>query len=134
MIAVYPDEALLEIQDLMLSEDLILHLFINNVTPSFATILANLTDATFIGYSPRTLAPADWISKGIYGHHGYALATPIPFVNGEAVPTSCYGYFLTNALGTKLRQAVRFDSAPVTKLAGGTFLIFPTWGDFSESG
>lgn len=134
MDAVYPDEGLLEIQDQMLEDDLILRLYINDVTPVFTTVLANLTEASWTGYVALTLDFASWVTKGIQNHRASALGNPASFLNSSGSPVQAYGYFITNAAGTKLRQAVRFDSAPATIGSGDTFLVFPTWGDFSEFG
>lgn len=134
MIAIYPDEGLLEIQDQMLSDDMILHLYVNNLTPTKETILANLTEAAWMGYASALIAFADWLAKGISDHNGYALAVPRGFLNTSGAAQSAYGYYLTNADETILRQVVRFDSAPLVRPDGQTFVVIPTWGDFSQSG
>jgi hypothetical protein len=134
MNAVYPNEGLLLIQDQMLLDDMIVHLYVNDITPVFGTVLANLTEATWTGYNPVTINFASWVVKVLSSNRASALGNVVTFTNGSGSTVQAYGYFLTNAAGTKLRQAVRFDSAPISRAAGETYLVFPTWGDFSEFG
>src|SRR5437868_194692 len=131
---VYPDEGLVELITRMLASSLHLHLFVNDLTPSFTTVLLDMTEATFGGYSVASLLIADWAVMGVSAHNGYALAAPKSFLNSSGIDQAAYGYYFTDVSDSMLIAATRFDSAPVTKHDGESFLVFPTWGDFSQFG
>ena len=129
---IYVDEGLLYLLNQMLANDIILHLYTNNVTPDHDTILGDLVEAVFTGYAPITLHLADWVFQGVNAHQGFALAGPVGFLNSSGSDQSAFGYYFTDALSTFLIAAVRFNAAPIVKHDAQTFPVIPTWGDFSE--
>lgn len=106
---------------------LIVRLFVNNVTPVGATVLADLTEASYPGYSEIPWVPgAATIVTG-----DRASWSPASFIFGP--PTSggdvdVYGFmvmYLEQGSGTeRLMQAARFTGAPVTLTVGGPGVFF----------
>jgi len=129
---VYPDEGLEQLLDWMLANTIKLHLYVNDLTPTKDTVLADLTEAAWTGYAVEDILTTDWSVKGVSAHNGYALSDPKAFDNGSGADQDAYGYYYTDSAETMLLAIVRFDSAPITKADGETWTVFPTWGDFSQ--
>src|SRR5689334_17620948 len=101
-----------------LSDDVVLGLFTNNVTPSDTTVLTDLIECTGGGYAELTLTGTDWtITQGAPSVASYALQT-FTFSGVPGVAT-IYGYFIK--AGTVLLYAERFATAPLTIAAAGQF-------------
>lgn len=129
---VYPDQGLLMFLDRAIAGDFKFHLFVNNVTPDRDTELADLTEATFAGYAEVTVDAADFSLEGVAGHVGTKVAAPISFLNSSGGDATAYGYYATDTAETKLLMVARFDSAPITKANGESFLVTPTISDYSQ--
>lgn len=128
----FPDPGLVWQLEQILTATVKYRLFTNNYTPTLSDVVGDYTEAAWTSYAAITQAWADFTINGVSGHNGFALAPPISFSNGSGSPVSAYGYFVTDSTGAILLAAARFDSAPVTIAAGGTALVVPTWGDFSQ--
>lgn len=89
--------------------DLVLCLFKSNTTPSAATVLADLTEADFTGYSNITLTGASWsVTTANPAVATYAQQT---FTSSAGQSTqNIYGYYVKS--GTTLVAAERFSDAP----------------------
>jgi hypothetical protein len=106
-----------------------MRLFSSNLTPSSTTTLAALlaAEASFTGYAAASLT--GWTTPSIDGTSA-AITTS---TTGQFTPTSAggtgnlYGYFLTNAGGTKLYGAERFASAPLTEAQNVTLEVDCTY-------
>jgi len=132
MESIYPDAGLAPLNLAMVAGDQTWRLFTNNVTPTRATILGDLVEAAWGGYAPVTVTLAEWLDQGVAGHVAILLHPPITFLNSSGSAKSAYGYFCLDVDGN-LVQVTRFDSAPQTKPDGDSFIVLPTWGDFSEA-
>lgn len=107
-------------------------LYSNNVTPTVATVLSDLTELSGpSGYSVIGQSASDFTLTGVSGNKGYALAPSISWTLG-AYPISVYGYFITDAAGTVLLAAARFDDAPIDVTSGAIVTTTPTMGDSSK--
>lgn len=130
---IYPDAALVPILQRMLVGDLNYHLFANNVTPDQSTVLGSLTEAAWTGYAPITVLASAFTLTGVAAHVGGVTANVIAFTNTSGGDQSAYGYYVTDTANTVLIAVARFDSAPVTKHNTESWLVTPTFGNFSAA-
>lgn len=101
---------------LLSSQDMILRLFTNNVTPDESTAYpGGLVEASASGYLPRTLVGAGWsfsqpggVTTGQHTEQTFSFGTGV----------SSYGYYLTDTSGNLL-WVERFSGAPFTLPSGG---------------
>ncbi len=106
-------------------DDLILHLFTNNYTPSIGDTVSNYTESTASGYAAITLTGSSWtvstvstITTASYGQQTFT------YTGGE----SLFGYYVTDNTGAILIGAERFSGAPWTiPSAGGTVSLTPSF-------
>lgn len=92
-----------------------LRLYKNNVTPTNATVLADLTEADFSGYAAQTLV---WGASSITAHIAEAAAATLSFTISSGTQ-NIYGWYVTNSAGTRLLSVERDPSAPVAMDASG---------------
>jgi len=104
--------------------------FVNDVTPTADTTLADLTEATFGGYSRLTLDRASWLigspadgcvhaTWGSYAQVWYCTSGPVETI---------YGYAYVDASLGVIRLIQRFDVADIAPLeVGGRVLLLPEW-------
>jgi len=97
--------------------DLVLHIYVNDYTPTESSAISNFTECTASNYAPITLIGANWnITTDASGN---TIAT-YPEVTFRLTSTSTdYGYYITDSTGTKLLWAERFFNAPHTIPSGG---------------
>lgn len=97
--------------------DKILHLYKNDPSISDAITLGSLTESTEAGYAPITLYSISWtISQDLSGVTT-ALYSEMPF--NFTTGATCYGYYVTSAVGGNLLWVERFSGAPYQLPAGG---------------
>lgn len=110
-----PNEGELAMLTLLLSADLHLGLFKNNLTPSDATVFADLTAADFTGYAEVTLTGgASWTkSAGAPSVATYAPQTFTCLAAGGA--QTVYGYYIRDA-ANKLWAVERFPAASIAAI------------------
>lgn len=99
-------------------EQPLLILFTNNVTESAGLVPADLTEATFTGYAPVSLDPANWTSPVIDGVRAVSTYTALPQVwtNGGSSQT-LYGAAILSEDETEIIWLEKFAAALV--LSGG---------------
>ena len=105
-------------------QNLVLHLYINNITPSDTDTTATYTEATFTGYAAITLTGASWnaASLGVI-----AYSAQQTFTCSGASSNSVYGYYVTQTTSTILVWSERDVSAPFTvAVVGDAVKITPT--------
>lgn len=128
----YPDEGLPIWLARLILADLRFHLFENNFTPDRDTELADLTEASWAGYTSIDVSSGDWTLLAIAAHVQKAVASPIVFLNTSGGNVQAYGYYVTDTGEAELLAAARFDLAPITLVATtGTLPVTPFLGDFS---
>jgi len=97
-------------------EDLILRLFVTNITPAETDEAGDYVEASWVGYSAVALNAQDWtLVAGTPSTASYPKQT---FTSNEAEQQAVnYGYFLTRATSGRIAWAERFSApAPVVNL------------------
>lgn len=98
-------------------------LFTNNYTPTTSTVLADLTEATFPGYSRHTL---DFSGSSSLASHVASL-TPVAEVFTRSAGGSgqdVYGYGVLDSTGTYLLWSERDPAAPIDmSVIGATYTV-----------
>ncbi len=109
-------------------ENLVLHLYTNNVTPAKNSNVATFTEASGSGYSAITLTAANWtVTEGTGNGTTATTCTQPVQVFTLTGALSAYGYFVTGATSNALYFAELFSSGPyTTPSGGGTIQITPT--------
>lgn len=102
----------------------ILRLYTNNVTIGDASVAADFTEMSTLGYASKTLNKASWTiaSSNNVGTASYAQQT-WTFSAGSAV--TIYGYYVTDATSGLLLWAEAFALPKVAQYAGDQVLITP---------
>ena len=98
-----------------------LKLFTNNAMPSPTTVAGDLTEATFSGYTARTLARASWSAPFTNGDGKAEIRYGTDQVYDFASNQSIYGYFLTDSSDVLL--AVEKFAAVRNQIAGDQYVI-----------
>lgn len=129
---IFPDEGLVEQLKRIVNDGVTYHLFTNDVTPDRDTELAGLTEAAWSGYAAASLDETDFPTESVAGHNGSILGPAVAFLNSSGSPVDAYGYYVTDVANSMLLAAARFDDAPISKADAESFLVVPTWGDFSR--
>lgn len=130
---IYPDVGLVPIAKRIVSDGIVIRLFTNDVTPNRDSVLADFTGmGTGYGVGPITVLLADFTLSGVAGHIGSITHAPIAFTKTSGDPEQAYGYYATSTDNVDLLFAARFDSAPITKASGESWIVTPTLPVFSN--
>lgn len=92
-----------------------LGLFVNDVTPTPATVMGDLAEAVGAGYAPLALAGLTWAL--VEGDPSQATYPTQTFTLTGAL--TIYGYFLRGQTTGALKAAERIPGGPVVIPAGG---------------
>lgn len=131
MSLVAPNEGLADQLDYILKSTIsgvanwTLVLFKNNLTPNQSTVYADLTLATFGGYSPVTLSRSTWTSAVISADKAVSTydTTPQIWLVSSGSET-IYGYAIVTPSSPVIRYVERFAS-PIAVSAGGIIGVLP---------
>lgn len=120
MALLVPDEGEVEMLSRILNvnaaDDVVLHLYVNDVTPGEGDTVSTYTECSAAGYAAITLAAADW---SIATSSGVTTAEQPQKTFSLTEASTDYGYYVTNNDGTKLLWAERFSDAPHDIPSGG---------------
>lgn len=124
---VVPNAAEIDILTLILTQNLTLRLYGNNITPGPTDTAATYTEIAGGGYANKPLTFAGWTftagapSFGLYAQQGWVYTGVIN------APGTVYGYFVTRDVDGKLVWAERFPAAvlPFVPIAGSITRITP---------
>ena len=95
------------------AQDLILKLFVNNVTPAETDTAATYTEATFTGYTAATLAGASWGSGSGGAPSSITYGSQQSFTASAGSQTDdVYGYFYVQSTSGTLLAAELDAAAP----------------------
>lgn len=107
-----------------------LRMWTNDLTPTAATVLGDLVEATFTGYTRLTMDRASWLigepadgcvhaTWGAYAQTWYCTGGPVETI---------YGYAYVDASLEVIRFIQRFDDADIAELQiGGRILLLPEY-------
>lgn len=98
------------------TENLILKLFSNNITPGESDTSATYTEVSGFGYAAVTLTAANWTITA--GAPCIAAYPEVSFTFTGAFG-NVYGYYIMGATSGKVRYAERFATAPFNVTANG---------------
>lgn len=94
-------------------QDLSLRLFTNNITPADTTVAGDLTQATFTGYSAKTLTGSSWGAA----NNGRPSVSTYPIQTFTSTVTQAtqniYGYYVVQTSSGILLGLERFIDAPI---------------------
>ena len=114
MALLIPNEGETAILTRILATNLSLGLFKNNLTPTDATVFADVTAATFTGYAAVTLTGGSWsVAAGAPAIATYAVQTFTCSAAGTA--ETIYGYYIYS--GTTLYWIERFPAASIAAIS-----------------
>lgn len=111
-----------------------LMLFVNNITPDHATVLADLTEATFNGYHQITIDPSLWQFTPATDGCSHAQWTSTPYawnVTGGPLDT-IYGWAMIDPVGGVIRRCQRFDDADIAAVVIGQPFTLPILATFTS--
>jgi hypothetical protein len=91
-------------------QNLVLKLYVNNITPSHTDIAGTYTEASFTGYAAITLTGASWNSAS-GGSISYSSQQSFT-CSTTGTTQNVYGYFVVQASSGTLVYAERDPSAP----------------------
>lgn len=102
-------------------DDVVLHLFNNDITPDSTTAYSAFSEPTDTSYAPITLTGSSW-TVGPSMDAALAEYAPVDFTFDAG--DSVYGWYLTNNAGNIAYFSERFPSAPfVVPGGGGTITV-----------
>lgn len=106
------------------AEDLVLCLYVNNITPSDTDTLATYTEMSTLGYANKTLLKSSWtVAQASLKAEGSYAQQSWTFTSGTAV--TVYGYFVKRATTGDLWYAERFTTAHTVQNTGDTIRVTP---------
>ncbi len=107
--------------------DVKLKLYSSNTTLSETTVVGDLTEATFTGYSAVTLTGASWtVTSADPASASYAQQTFTSSAGSQN--QNIYGYYVTNSGGTILLWAETFSDGPYNIVNNGDLIkVTPVW-------
>lgn len=116
---VVPDEGERYLLDVLLkvalavSDNWILHLYVNDVDIETDTVLADLDEAFYDGYAPVELIRSDWSDAATIGERAVSSwgSGPVSFV-ADSGDQDVYGWYVTDSAETVILWAERLASAP----------------------
>lgn len=105
-------------------------LWVNDITPTFATVYADLQLATFGGYFPVTLTRAEWTDPVVdYGCASSTWGTDVTTWYVTSGPTETpYGYAMLDSVTNVIRFIQRFEDADIAPVeVGGRVTLLPRY-------
>jgi hypothetical protein len=128
---IYPDEGLPDLLEKLTADDLVFHLFTNDIEVNRDVLLEDFVEETTFDYEAITVPGGGWTGTGVAAHVATAVADTIAFTP-DGGDWDVYGYYVTDVAGETVLFAARFDGAPIAVPDGDPLLISPTIADFSK--
>lgn len=114
--------------------NMLLKLYTNNLTPDGTETVASMTEFGAVqGYASKTLTTSSWNAAVAGTGAGTSLSNKASIGYAQQVWTfdgtggnvTVYGYYITNAAGTKLIGVERFSSPVTVSVVGDTIKVTP---------
>ena len=131
-----PDEGIGDVLEYILSRSVAgvlpwtLIFFVNDIVPDADTVLADLDEATWSGYTRLTLDRPTWTTPNVLSgcaHSTWGTVPQVWFVTGGPVET-IYGYAYVDFTMGVLRFVQRLDDADIAPVEiGGKVSILPAY-------
>ncbi|MGH8562706.1 MAG: hypothetical protein ACREXW_00945 [Gammaproteobacteria bacterium] len=106
------------------SEDVILKLFVNNITPADGDTPSTFTEMSTHGYAAKTLTKTSWtvaqsggVAEGTYAEQVWTFSA--------AAAVTVYGYYMVGASSSILVWEEKFASGKVIQNSGDQIKITP---------
>lgn len=104
-----------------------LRLWSNNLTPGQATVLADLTECTFTGYSRVTMTRSSWQNFEVITNRARAQwGSSATSWTCTGSPQTVYGYAMVDTALGVIRGVERFDT-PQVLATGGVLSVLPRY-------
>ncbi|MCE5292093.1 MAG: hypothetical protein LLG14_23020 [Nocardiaceae bacterium] len=107
-----------------------LMLFVNDIVPTHATVLADLVEATFQGYARVNLTRSEWTTPTVHdgcAHSTWGSTVVTWYVNGGPTET-IYGYAYVDASMGVIRLVQRLDAGDIRPVEiGGKVTMLPEY-------
>ena len=101
--------------EMILSQQMTLRLYTNDVTPADEHTAASFTEMTGLNYAAKTLLPDHW--DFVSGEEAQAVYQALQqYIFTQGIPIKVYGYVVTRNLDDKLMWAERFIPAGTTPI------------------
>lgn len=99
----------------------LLILWVNDITPTFATAFEDLVEATWSGYSPVVLDRPTWTTPTISSNCATSTwgTDPLVWYVGGGPPETNYGYAMLDSTTNRIQFIQRFDTADIAPTAPG---------------
>ena len=104
------------------NENLLLKLFVTNVTPAETDTSASYTEMSADGYAAKTLTKGSWTVANV---GGVTTASYAEQTFTMTAATACYGYYIVGATSGKVYWAENFGSNYAIPSGGGSIKITP---------
>jgi len=128
---VLPNEGLPALLDYMIRAtisgvvDWELMLWTNDITPDQGTVYADLTEATFTGYSRPTITRGTWTAPAVSADHAVSTYDSVPISwSCSAGSETVYGYALVTVTSPVIRFVERF-AVPAVMSPGAVLAVLP---------
>lgn len=105
-------------------------LWVNDIPVTTATVLGDLVEASFTGYSRQTLDRDQWQTPVLTGNCARSEwgVEPIQWLVTAALGETLYGYAMVDTTLGVLRFVQRFDDEDIAPLeTGGRVLLMPIY-------
>lgn len=105
--------------------DLVLTLWVNDLTPDQETVFVDLDRATFGGFTERLMNRSAWTAPAVAADHAVSTWGTVPFEwTVAADPQTVYGWAAYEPFSEHLIFVERFDT-PRALAVGGVFGVLP---------
>jgi hypothetical protein len=105
------DTAAVMLIDLIWDTGDVVRLFVNDIVPTTATALADLTEASFSTYAAEPFTLIGTLQANFDGSIQVLQGAPLEWAGpADLTGQTVYGYYVTNSGGTVLKTTYRFPS------------------------
>lgn len=104
-------------------------LYVNNVSPTYATVLSDLTECTAAGYSEQALSAGSWTGSTSAGVASYAYPAVTFTMTGSGGGQTIYGHFIKDTVTGELLRSQLWGTPFAIPSGGAVVTVTPAWSD-----